>query len=145
MQQSRLATCVGAALGAVSVLLLFAAAGYASDHQGKLAEEFHQVYPLSADGRIALLFDDRAGVRRLLKFDYATQNVEQLRLDLTHFSGTPWFKLSPDGRYCFFDRSGESEIAGLWHVETNRLHSTLPDASSDSCFAASKCPCSSSF
>ena len=54
MQQSRLATWLGAALGAVSVLLLFAAAGHASDHQGKLAEEFHQVYPLSADGRIDL-------------------------------------------------------------------------------------------
>jgi DUF4097 and DUF4098 domain-containing protein YvlB len=54
MQQSRHATWLGAALGAVSVLLLLAAAGHASDHQGKLAEEFHQVYPLSAEGRIDL-------------------------------------------------------------------------------------------
>src|SRR5882724_1206558 len=53
-QQSRLATWLGAALGAVSVLLFFAAAGHASDHQGKLTEEFHQVYPLSAEGRIDL-------------------------------------------------------------------------------------------
>ncbi len=53
-QTSRHATWLGAALGAVSVLLLFAAAGHASDHQGKLTEEFHQVYPLSAEGRIDL-------------------------------------------------------------------------------------------
>ncbi len=53
-QESRLATWLGAALGAVSVLLLFAAVGHASDQPGKLAEEFHQVYPLSPEGRIDL-------------------------------------------------------------------------------------------
>jgi DUF4097 and DUF4098 domain-containing protein YvlB len=53
-QQSRFATWLGAALGAVSVLLLFAAAAHASDREGKLSEEFHQVYQLSAQGRIDL-------------------------------------------------------------------------------------------
>lgn len=53
-RQSRLATWLGATLGAISVLLLFAAAGHASDRQGKIIEEFHQVYPLSAEGRIEL-------------------------------------------------------------------------------------------
>ena len=52
-QQSRIATWLGAALGAVSVVLLFVAVGHASD-QGKLTEEFHQVYQISADGRIEL-------------------------------------------------------------------------------------------
>jgi len=52
-RRSRLATWLGASLGAVSVLLLFAAVGHASD-QGKLTEEFHQVYQLSATGRIEL-------------------------------------------------------------------------------------------
>ena len=52
-QQSRHATWLGAAFGAISVLLLFAAA-HASDKQGKLSEEFHQVYQLSAEGRIDL-------------------------------------------------------------------------------------------
>ncbi|HWZ81516.1 MAG TPA: DUF4097 family beta strand repeat-containing protein [Terriglobales bacterium] len=52
-RQSRLATWLGASLGAVSVLFLFAALGHASD-QGKLTEEFHQVYQLSATGRIEL-------------------------------------------------------------------------------------------
>jgi DUF4097 and DUF4098 domain-containing protein YvlB len=53
-QQSRFATWLGAAFGAVSVLLLFAAAAHASDREGKLSEEFHQVYQLSAQGRIDL-------------------------------------------------------------------------------------------
>src|SRR6267378_1415199 len=53
-QQSRLATWLGAAAGAVSVLLLFAAVGHASDRQGIVTEEFHQVYQLSAEGRVEL-------------------------------------------------------------------------------------------
>lgn len=54
MQQSRFATWMGAALGAVATLLVFAAVGHASDRQGTVIEEFHQVYPLSATGRIDL-------------------------------------------------------------------------------------------
>jgi Putative adhesin len=53
-QQSRVATWLGAALGAVSTLLVFAALGHASDRQGNVTEEFHQVYALSAEGRIEL-------------------------------------------------------------------------------------------
>lgn len=53
-RQSRLATWLGAASGAVSVLLLFPAVGHASDRQGYVTEEFHQVYQLSAEGRIEL-------------------------------------------------------------------------------------------
>lgn len=41
------------ALGAVSAILLISNA-VASDRQGKLAEEFHKVYPLSAQGRIEI-------------------------------------------------------------------------------------------
>ena len=52
--QSRIATWLGAALGAVATLLVFAVAGHASDHRGGLTEEFHQVYPLAAEGRIDL-------------------------------------------------------------------------------------------
>ena len=52
-RQSRLATWLGATTSALSVLLLFAAVGQASD-KAELTEEFHQVYPLSADGRIEL-------------------------------------------------------------------------------------------
>jgi putative adhesin len=45
------ATWVGAALGIVCALL---AAAHASDHEGRLTEEFHQSYTVTADARIEL-------------------------------------------------------------------------------------------
>jgi DUF4097 and DUF4098 domain-containing protein YvlB len=53
-RQQNLATWFGTALGTLCALLLVAAQGHASDHQGKLTEEFHQTYTLAADGRIEL-------------------------------------------------------------------------------------------
>jgi hypothetical protein len=53
-QQPRIATWLGATLGAAATVLVFAVAGHASDRQGSMTEEFHQVYPLSANGRIDL-------------------------------------------------------------------------------------------
>jgi DUF4097 and DUF4098 domain-containing protein YvlB len=52
-QGRRIAISTAVALGAVSAILLISNAG-ASDRQGKLAEEFHKVYPLSAQGRIEI-------------------------------------------------------------------------------------------
>ncbi len=52
--QSRFGTLQGVVSGALSVMLVLAAVGYASDRQGTLTEEFHQVYPLTAEGRIDL-------------------------------------------------------------------------------------------
>lgn len=54
MRTSRFATWSGAAAGVLATLLTFAAIGRASDRQGALTEEFHQVYPLTAEGRIDL-------------------------------------------------------------------------------------------
>jgi DUF4097 and DUF4098 domain-containing protein YvlB len=50
----RYATWLGATLGAISALLVLAAAAHASDHHGAMSEEFHQTYTLSSDGRIEL-------------------------------------------------------------------------------------------
>ena len=50
----QLATGLGVILGTVCALLLTAAEGRALEAQGKLTEEFHQTYPLSAGGRIEL-------------------------------------------------------------------------------------------
>jgi DUF4097 and DUF4098 domain-containing protein YvlB len=41
-------------LNRVSLLVLLAVVGYGSDLQGEVTEEFHQVYQISADGRVAL-------------------------------------------------------------------------------------------
>lgn len=48
------ATWLGAALGTLCALLTLALAAHASDHRGALSEEFHQTYPITADGRIEL-------------------------------------------------------------------------------------------
>src|ERR1039457_7435752 len=48
------ATWLGAVLGTVCALLILALGAHASDHRGALTVEFHQTYPLTADGRIEL-------------------------------------------------------------------------------------------
>ena len=55
MKQRRwMATWLGAGLGAVFALLLFLGIAHASDRQGSYTEEFHKVYPLSAQGGVAI-------------------------------------------------------------------------------------------
>ena len=48
------ATWLGATLGTVCALLVLALGARAADHRGALSEEFHQTYPISAEGRIEL-------------------------------------------------------------------------------------------
>ncbi|HTW56599.1 MAG TPA: DUF4097 family beta strand repeat-containing protein [Terriglobales bacterium] len=51
---NRSATWLGAALGTVCALLVLALGAHASDRRGAVTEEFHQTYPLTPDGRVAL-------------------------------------------------------------------------------------------
>jgi DUF4097 and DUF4098 domain-containing protein YvlB len=48
------ATWLGAILGTLCALLILAIGAHASDHRGALTEEFHQTYPMTADGRVEL-------------------------------------------------------------------------------------------
>lgn len=50
----QLSPWLGAVLGTVSALLVFALGAHASDRSGDLTEELHQTYPMTADGRIKL-------------------------------------------------------------------------------------------
>jgi DUF4097 and DUF4098 domain-containing protein YvlB len=54
MKHHRSATWLGAVLGSLCALLILAVAAHASDHRGALTEEFHQTYPITADGRVEL-------------------------------------------------------------------------------------------
>lgn len=47
-------TWLGATLGTIFALLIFALGAHASDRRGEFTEEFHQTYPLTAEGRIEL-------------------------------------------------------------------------------------------
>ena len=53
-RQNRIAARLGVALGAVTTIFLLCVAATASDRQGNVTEEFHQTYPLSAQGRVEL-------------------------------------------------------------------------------------------
>lgn len=48
------ATWLGAVLGTVCALLIFALGAHAADHRAALTEEFHKTYALTPDGRIEL-------------------------------------------------------------------------------------------
>lgn len=48
------ATLLGAVLGTICALLVLALSAHAADHRGALTEEFHQSYPITADGRVEL-------------------------------------------------------------------------------------------
>jgi DUF4097 and DUF4098 domain-containing protein YvlB len=45
---------MGAVLGTMCALLVFALRAEASPHRGSMTEEFHQTYPIAADGRVEL-------------------------------------------------------------------------------------------
>src|ERR1035437_2230143 len=53
-QARRISISQAAAVGAMSAIFLIAGAAQASDRKGSLTEEFHKVYPLSAQGRIQI-------------------------------------------------------------------------------------------
>src|SRR5579871_543586 len=53
-QYRQSATWLGAVLGTLCALLALALTAHASDHRGALSEEFHQTYPIAADGRVEL-------------------------------------------------------------------------------------------
>jgi len=53
-EDRRRATWMGALLGALTAVLALALQARASDWQGSETEEFHQSYPISANGRIEL-------------------------------------------------------------------------------------------
>jgi hypothetical protein len=54
MADHRRATWMGALLGALTAVLALALQARASDWQGSETEEFHQSYPISANGQIEL-------------------------------------------------------------------------------------------
>lgn len=53
-QTSKVATALSAVATIFSVLLTLSVAGHASDRQGGVTEEFHQVYAIASEGRIEL-------------------------------------------------------------------------------------------
>ncbi len=81
-QHHRLATRLGATIGSVCALLVFAVPGltvsaHASDHEGKLTEELHKTYPLTADGRVEL--DNINGAVHISSWDRNEVKIDAIK------------------------------------------------------------------
>jgi hypothetical protein len=73
----RSVTWLGAALGTVCALLSLALGAHASDHRGALTEEFHQIYALTADGRVEL--DNINGAVQISSWDRNEVKVDAVK------------------------------------------------------------------
>jgi DUF4097 and DUF4098 domain-containing protein YvlB len=76
-QLQRRATWVGAIVGSLAAFLVLAVRAHASDWQGSETEEFHQTYPLSANGRIEL--DNINGPVRVTAWDRNEVKVDAVK------------------------------------------------------------------
>ena len=76
-RKRRLATWLGTLLGTLSAFLLAAAQSNAADYRGRLTEEFHQTYSLSADGRVAL--DNINGAVHIAVWDRNEVKVDAIK------------------------------------------------------------------
>jgi DUF4097 and DUF4098 domain-containing protein YvlB len=70
-------TWLGAVLGTICALLIFALGAHASDHRGSLTEEFHQTYQLTPDGRIEL--DNINGPVHISSWDQNSVKVDAVK------------------------------------------------------------------
>jgi len=75
-RQRKLATWMGTLLGACTALLVLAVSAHASDC-GTLQQEFHQTYPLTADGRIEL--DNINGAVHITAWDRNEVKVDAVK------------------------------------------------------------------
>lgn len=73
----RRATWAGAILGSLAAFLVLAVEARASDLEGSETEEFHQTYPLAANGRIEL--DNINGPVRVTSWDRSEAKVDAIK------------------------------------------------------------------
>jgi DUF4097 and DUF4098 domain-containing protein YvlB len=73
----RSAPWCGAALGSLCALFVLAVAALASDHQGKLTEELHKTYELTAEGRVEL--DNINGAVHISSWDRNEVKVDAVK------------------------------------------------------------------
>lgn len=77
MKHDRSATWLGAVLGSLCALFVLAVAAHASNQRGALTEEFHQTYPITADGRVEL--DNINGPVHISSWDRSEVKVDAVK------------------------------------------------------------------
>jgi len=83
---------LGAFLGTICALFVLALGAQASEHRGDLTEEFHQTYPLTADGRVELdningdvhisAWDRKEVKVDAVKYAYSKDRLEDARIEI---------------------------------------------------------------
>src|SRR5208337_225669 len=79
-------------LGAICALFVLALGVHASEHRGNLTEEFHQTYPLTADGRVELdnvngdvhisTWDRNEVKVDAVKYAYSKERLDEARIEV---------------------------------------------------------------
>ncbi|MGC1160694.1 MAG: DUF4097 family beta strand repeat-containing protein, partial [Candidatus Sulfotelmatobacter sp.] len=70
-------TWLGAVLGTICALFIFALGAHAADHRGAFTEEFHQTYELTPDGRVEL--DNINGAVHISTWDQNEVKVDAVK------------------------------------------------------------------
>ena len=76
-RQRQFPTWLGAVLGTICALFIFALGAHASDHRGAFTEEFHQTYALTPDGRVEL--DNINGAVHISTWDQNEVKVDAVK------------------------------------------------------------------
>ncbi|MGA8645499.1 MAG: hypothetical protein WB628_01535, partial [Candidatus Sulfotelmatobacter sp.] len=76
-RQRQFPTWLGAVLGTICALFIFALGAHAADHRGAFTEEFHQTYELTPDGRVEL--DNINGAVHISTWDQNEVKVDAVK------------------------------------------------------------------
>ncbi|MGA9305822.1 MAG: DUF4097 family beta strand repeat-containing protein [Candidatus Sulfotelmatobacter sp.] len=76
-RQRQFPTWLGAVLGTICALFIFALGAHASDHRGAFTEEFHQTYALTPDGNVEL--DNINGAVHISTWDQNEVKVDAVK------------------------------------------------------------------
>jgi hypothetical protein len=110
-RRQKIATRLLVTVSTVTTLLLFSVAALASDRQGNLTEEFHQTYPLSAQGRVEL--DNLNGPVHISSWDRNEVKVDAVK--------RAWSK----------ERLDEAKIEVDAHASSIVIHTEYPHGDHD--------------
>jgi len=91
-RQRQFPSWLGSFLGAICALFVLALGVHASEHRGNLTEEFHQTYPLTADGRVELdnvngdvhisTWDRNEVKVDAVKYAYSKERLDEARIEV---------------------------------------------------------------
>jgi hypothetical protein len=137
-QLRRRATWTGAILGALAAFLALALQAHASDWQGSESEEFHQTYPLSANGQVELQningsVEIKAWDRNEVKVDaikhaWSKQRLQEATIKVDSRSDSLSIRIEyPDHDHTFWNDGKHDQPASVEYALTVPRNARLAD------------------